>query len=87
NGLWSIARGALPLALFGARDYPVIMGRLATPMLIAAAAAPMSGSILFEWFGSYGTLLVLTLFAAIPCVAAIILWLDLTKHQDQLSFK
>ena len=30
NGIFSIARGALPLALFGAERYALIMGRLAT---------------------------------------------------------
>lgn len=41
NGILTISRGALPLALFGARGYPVLMGRLALPILLAQAAAPM----------------------------------------------
>lgn len=43
NGLFSIARGALPLALFGAERYPVLMGNLAAPTLAAQAAAPLLG--------------------------------------------
>ena len=31
NGIWSIARGTLPLALFGPRGYAELMGRLAMP--------------------------------------------------------
>ena len=49
NGLWSIARGALPLALFGPGSYAKTMGRLATPMLIAGAAAPTIGGLLIEF--------------------------------------
>lgn len=44
NGLFSIARGALPLAVFGAERYPALMGRLARPSLIAQAAAPLLGA-------------------------------------------
>lgn len=40
NGIVTISRGAVPLALFGARGYPVLMGRLALPVLLAQAAAP-----------------------------------------------
>jgi len=41
NGLVTIARGALPLALFGASGYGRLMGRLAGPWLLMQAAAPM----------------------------------------------
>jgi hypothetical protein len=33
NGIYSIARESLPLALFGAASYAVLMGRLAMPSL------------------------------------------------------
>ena len=45
NGIWSITRGALPLALFGPKDYPGIMGKLATRNLLVAAAAPAIGAV------------------------------------------
>ena len=38
-GLESIARGTLPLALFGPTGYSTLMGRLAMPSLVAQAAA------------------------------------------------
>jgi hypothetical protein len=44
----SIARGTLPLALFGAEQYPVVMGRIAMPSLIAQAAAPSLGTLFLE---------------------------------------
>ena len=50
-GLESIARGTLPLAIFGPDRYPVIMGRIAMPSLIAQAAAPSIGAALIEASG------------------------------------
>lgn len=44
NGLFSIARGALPLTVFGPERYPTLMGNLARPSLIAQAAAPSLGA-------------------------------------------
>lgn len=73
NGLWSIARGALPLALFGPRDYPRIMGRLATPVLVASAAAPTLGAWMNSAFGSQITLWTMATAATVPMAAALIL--------------
>ncbi|AEH85268.1 MFS transporter [Mesorhizobium opportunistum] len=58
-GLESIARGTLPLALFGAPGYAKLMGRLAMPSLIAQAAAPSLGALLLEHVGASGLLSVL----------------------------
>lgn len=55
-GLESIARGTLPLAIFGPGRYPVIMGSIAMPSLIAQAAAPSVGALLLETAGLDGTL-------------------------------
>jgi MFS family permease len=41
NGLVTITRGAVPLALFGPSGYGRLMGRLAGPWLLVQAAAPM----------------------------------------------
>ena len=41
NGLITIARGAVPLALFGAVGYGRIIGRIARPALIITAVAPV----------------------------------------------
>lgn len=52
NGIYSIARGTLPLRLFGAERYPVLMGRLARPALLAQAAMPFLGALVLERFGA-----------------------------------
>jgi MFS family permease len=41
NGLVTIARGTVPLALFGAAGYGRIVGRIAAPALIMQSAAPL----------------------------------------------
>ncbi len=41
NGLITIARGAVPLSLFGAAGYGRMVGRIAGPSLIMQAAAPL----------------------------------------------
>lgn len=64
NGVWSIARGAVPLALFGPERYPAIMGRLARPALLASAAAPFLGGVLFEQGGVDLSLAVLCILAS-----------------------
>jgi hypothetical protein len=41
NGLLTIARGTVPLALFGAAGYGRLMGRIGGPYLVVQAAAPV----------------------------------------------
>jgi MFS family permease len=55
-GLESIARGTMPLAIFGPERYAVIMGRIAMPSLIAQAAAPSVGALLLQLGGPNGAL-------------------------------
>ena len=64
-GLESIARGTLPLALVRPDSYPVLMGRIALPNLMAQAATPLVGSLLLGVVGTGGTLNVLIGIAAV----------------------
>ncbi len=73
NGVFSIARGALPMALFGPERYPRIMGRLARPSLVAQAAAPLVGAGLIALAGAEGTLAVLAAIAATNLALAALL--------------
>ncbi len=59
NGLFSIARGALPLALFGPVRFPVLMGQLARPALMAQAIAPLAGAFMISTLGEGMSLYVL----------------------------
>lgn len=69
NGIWSIARGALPLALFGPQGYATLMGRLAAPSLIAQAAAPMLGAAALAQLGPDALLSLLVLAAGLNLAA------------------
>ena len=53
NGLVTITRGAVPLALFGAKGYGEVLGILATPYLLLAAVAPAAFALIVERWG-YG---------------------------------
>ena len=48
NGILTISRGAVPLSLFGAEGYAVLMGRLAMPILVTQAVAPTLATPLVE---------------------------------------
>ena len=45
QGVITIVRGAVPLALFGAKGYGAILGAIATPVLVVNAASPTA----FAW--------------------------------------
>ena len=59
SGIRSIARGTVPFALFGRDGYAVLMGRLATPILVAQAASPSLGVLLMDYLGADMTIAVL----------------------------
>lgn len=65
NGLQTIARGALPLSLFGPERYAIIMGWLVTPGLIAQALAPAGAALLLESAGQKAFLTVIVAAAII----------------------
>jgi MFS family permease len=51
QGVITIVRGALPLALFGPNGYGAVLGMLATPVLIVNAAAPTLFALIVEHWG------------------------------------
>ncbi len=73
SGIRSIARGTVPLALFGKQGYASLMGRLAMPTLVAQAASPMIGAWLLDGFGADVTLGVLCAGAAVNILLALAL--------------
>jgi len=71
--LW-VARGTLPLALFGPARFPRLMGRLGFPSLIVLACTPFAGALLIEWYGVDLTIALLTGSAMINLALVAILW-------------
>jgi MFS family permease len=74
NGIGSVARGTLPLALFGSSRYPMLMGRLALPILISMALSPIFGAIVFQARGADLTLGLVALFGAANVLLVGSLW-------------
>jgi hypothetical protein len=64
NGLVTITRGAVPLALFGASGYGRLMGRLAGPFLLVQSAAPLVMAFVVEHTSDPAALAVAAGFAA-----------------------
>jgi MFS family permease len=78
-GISSIARGTLPLAIFGPERYPVWVGRLAGPALISGAVSPALAAILLERAGPDATLWVLEGLALANVGVALTLWAQSRK--------
>jgi predicted MFS family arabinose efflux permease len=74
NGIGSIARGTLPMALFGPQRYPVLMGRLALPILLSMSLSPLVGAFAFKMAGADGTLALLAAIAAANVLLVAVLW-------------
>ena len=51
QGVISIVRGAVPLALFGPTGYGAVLGVLATPIVLVNAAAPTLFSLIVDRWG------------------------------------
>ena len=71
NGILTISRGTVPLALFGAKGYPVLMGKLAMPILLAQAAAP---AVTAPVVAALPAAVVLELAGVLALLALLCLW-------------
>lgn len=65
NGLVTVVRGAVPLALFGAKGYGTILGIIATPVLLFNALSPMLFAFVIDaWSYRAGTWILLAVAVA-----------------------
>ncbi len=80
NGIFSIARGTVPLALFGPERYAPLIGKLARPALIAQAAAPPIGALVIEHAGTGSAFTVMVTLACLNTALLAILW---ANHPDR----
>lgn len=76
-GIASIARGTLPLAIFGPGRYASVMGRIAMPSLIMQAASPSLGAWVMDVLGTdmvLGALFAIAIVnvALVACLYAIL---------------
>ncbi|HEY1310232.1 MAG TPA: MFS transporter, partial [Pseudolabrys sp.] len=73
NGLVTITRGAVPLALFGASGYGRLMGRLAAPFLLVQASAPLVMAFVVDRASDPAALALAAAFAAAALVCFILI--------------
>jgi MFS family permease len=59
QGVITIVRGALPLALFGAKGYGAVLGLIATPILLVNAFSPTAFALIVDQVGWRNALYVL----------------------------
>jgi hypothetical protein len=71
NGMITIARGTLPLAVFGPRDYGLRTGILAAPSRVTLSAAPFLFGLLLDRVGTEA--LVLSAGLSLVALAALLL--------------
>ena len=74
NGIFSIARGTVPLALFGADRYAPLVGRLARPGLISLALTPLVGTVVLTHGGAEALWWVLLALAVVNLGFVAALW-------------
>jgi len=70
NGIRSIARGTVPLALFGSDGYAILMGWLSLPILVTQAISPSLGAFLLTHVGPDGTIKWLAALSVVNVIAA-----------------
>jgi|RhiMetStandDraft_4_1073278.scaffolds.fasta_scaffold17572_1 MFS family permease len=68
NGLVTITRGAVPLALFGASGYGRLIGRLAGPFLLMQSAAPLVMAFVVEHTSDAAALTLAASFASVALI-------------------
>lgn len=65
NGILTIARGTVPLAVFGPENYGYRLGLIGAPARMLQAGAPIAFGILIDRFGALALL-----FSSLACLAA-----------------
>lgn len=79
NGMATIMRGAIPLALFDARNYGRIVGGVLRPAFMLSAAAPVCFALVIGHVGHAGLLAAALAMATAQLAAALLLR---HRHQD-----
>jgi hypothetical protein len=76
NGILTIARGTLPLAIFGPENYAYRLGLIGAPSRICQALAPLAFGLLIEPMGK----LVVVVSAGL-CLAALVALMALRRTE------
>lgn len=71
NGILTIARGTLPLAIFGAKDFGYRLGIIGAPARMAQAVAPLAFGLLIDLMGA--KVLIVSSALSLSALAALLL--------------
>jgi hypothetical protein len=71
NGILTIARGTLPLAIFGPENYGYRLGLVGAPARLAQAAAPLAFGLLIDVMGA--KILIVSSALSLAALAALLL--------------
>ncbi|MGE0769748.1 MAG: MFS transporter, partial [Hyphomicrobiaceae bacterium] len=65
NGILTIARGTVPLAVFGSENYGYRLGLIGAPARILQAGAPLAFEVLIDRYGALALV-----FSSLTCLLA-----------------
>jgi predicted MFS family arabinose efflux permease len=83
NGILTIARGTLPLAIFGPKDYGYRLGLLGAPSRICQAAAPLGFAVLIDPLG--GRVLIVSSLLSLAALVALFLLPSRAAEYDAVA--
>ena len=69
QGVVTIVRGAVPLALFGTQGYGKVLGLIATPILLVNAFSPAAYALIVDWIGWHNAIYTLVASSVLTWVA------------------
>ncbi len=78
NGVLTIARGTVPLAVFGPENYGYRLGLIGAPARILQAGAPIGFELLIDRFGAFALV-----FSSLVCLAATVALLAVAARTHQ----
>jgi predicted MFS family arabinose efflux permease len=82
QGVITIVRGAVPLALFGAEGYGRVLGLIATPILVVSALAPTVYAFILDTWGSTVGVSILFISACMAMIAVELMGRWYRKNQN-----
>jgi predicted MFS family arabinose efflux permease len=80
NGILTISRGTLPLAIFGAQNYAYRLGIIGAPARMAQAAAPLLFGLLLDIMG--GRVLIVSSALSLAALGALLLLRDKSRASE-----
>jgi Arabinose efflux permease len=87
QGVITIVRGALPLALFGTKDYGAVLGLIATPILLVNAFSPTLFALIVDQIGWHNAIYTLLGGSIVTWIAIELMsrWYEGTRERARVG--